>query len=76
MKISSAHHDYINIVFGTILEECSIAFKFLDQGSLLNGLGPVETHGLGSPGADDPLGSVLDTLEGDILGRVAGTNQQ
>ena len=76
MKVSSAHHDHIYIMFGTILEEGSIAFKLLDQGPLLNGVWPVESHRLGSPGADDPLGSILDALESNVLGRVAGANQQ
>ena len=59
-----------------VLEVSCLSDKLLHQRPLLNGLWPLEAQRFGSPGADDPLGPVLDALEGDVLGGIAGAHQQ
>ena len=76
VKVAGAEHDHVHIVLGPVLEEGGLALELLDERLLLDGVGPVEAHGFGSPGADDPLGAVLDALQRDVLGGVAGANQQ
>ena len=76
VEVAGAEHHYINIVCGPVLEEGSLPLEPLHERPLLDGLRPVEAHGFGSPGADDPLGAVLDGLECDVLGGVAGAHQQ
>ena len=76
VEVAGAEHDNVHIVLGPVLEEGSLALELLDERPLLDGVGPVEAHGFGSPGADDPLGAVLDALQRDILGGVAGAHQQ
>ena len=76
MEVAGAEHDYINLVCGPVLEEGSLAIEPLHQRPLLDGVRPVEAHGFGSPGADDPLGAVLDALQRDVLGGVARAHQQ
>ena len=76
MEVAGAEHDYIDIVCGPVLEEGGLPLEPLHQRPLLDGVWPVEAHGFGSPGADDPLGPVLDCLESDVLGGVAGAHQQ
>ena len=76
VEVASAEQDHINVLCGTIFEEGSLPLKPLHQRPLLDGVWPLEAHGFGSPGADDPLGPVLDALERDILGGVAGAHQQ
>ena len=63
MKVASAEHDHINIVCGPVLEEGGLALEPLHQRPLLDGIWPVEAQRFGSPGADDPLCSVLDCLQ-------------
>ena len=63
MEVAGAEHDHVHIVLGPVLEEGSLALELLDERPLLDGVWPVEAHGFGSPGADDPLGPVLDGLE-------------
>ena len=76
VEVAGAEHHYINIVCGPVLEEGGLALELLDEWPLLDGVWPVEAHGFGSPGADDPLGAVLDALQRDVLGGVAGAHQQ
>ena len=76
MEVAGAKQDHINVLCGSIFEEGSLALKPLHQRPLLDGVWPVEAHGFGSPGADDPLGAVLDALQRDILGGVASAHQQ
>ena len=76
MEVAGAEHDHVHIVLGPVLEEGSLALELLDERPLLDGVGPVEAHGFGSPGADDSLGAVLDALQRDVLGGVAGAHQQ
>ena len=53
-----------------------LPFQSLQQRSLLDLLGKGEAHGLGPPGADHALRPVLDALQRDVLGGVAGAHQQ
>ena len=53
-----------------------LPFQSLQQRSLLDLLREGETHRLRPPGTDDVLRPVLDTLESDVLSRVAGAHQQ
>ena len=76
VEVAGAEHDHVHIVLGPVLEEGGLALELLDERPLLDGVWPVEAHGFGSPGADDPLGAVLDTLQRDVLGGVARAHQQ
>ena len=76
MEVAGAEQDHIDIMSGTVFEEGGLPLEPLHERPLLDGVWPVEAHGFGSPGADDPLGAVLDALQRDVLGGVAGAHQQ
>jgi len=76
VEISSAEEDGVNVSAAAILEVNRVTLDLGQQRSLFDRFGPVVSHGLGSPGADDVFGAIFDALKGDVLGGIRSANQE
>jgi len=76
VKVSSAKEDGVNVSAAAVLEVNRIPIDAGQQRSLFDRFGPVVSHGLRSPGANDVLGAIFDALKGDVLGGIGGADEE